>query len=159
MKIVERRWRQYAASEKNMGVILSRKKLTEVSDGSLKGYADEDYFLYHVITDSGGNVELLLKGKEKKFVAAFDCETAAKNAVIGWECDDEDGNLWKIKDEDRCNPYPYRIEELEALLRSVVNYETDLENRESTENARETLKEMGFSEEQMRYFGLPEIIE
>lgn len=56
------------------------------------------------------------------------------------------------------NPYPYRIEELEALLRSVVNYETDLENRESTENARETLKEMGFSEEQMRYFGLPEIV-
>lgn len=142
-----------------MGVILSRKKLTEIFDGTMKGYADEDYFLYHVITDPSGNVELLLKGKDKKFVGAFDCEIAAKNAVIGWGCEDEDGNLWKIKDEDRRNSNPYSIDELEALLRSVVNYEVDLENRESTENAMETLKEMGFSEEQMRYFGMPEIIE
>ena len=50
--------------------------------------------------------------------------------------------LWKCK-------HPYSIEELESLLRSVVDYEA-----EEGEYARRNLADMGFSEEQMDFFGL-----
>lgn len=50
--------------------------------------------------------------------------------------------LWKCK-------HPYSIEELENLLRNVVDYEA-----EEGEYARGNLADMGFSDEQMHFFGL-----
>ena len=46
---------------------------------------------------------------------------------------------------------PYSIEELEELLKNVVDYECG-----EGDMAAYNLEAMGFSEEQMLYFGLPE---
>ena len=45
--------------------------------------------------------------------------------------------------------HPYSINELESLLRNVVDFEA-----EEGEYARGNLADMGFSEEQMEFFGL-----
>lgn len=53
------------------------------------------------------------------------------------------------------NEHPYTIEELESLLESVVDYALG----DGVEFARENLYSMGFSDEQMRFFGFPEEID
>ncbi len=53
--------------------------------------------------------------------------------------------------------HPYSISRLENILARVVDYECEeLESGEGTGGAREHLSSMGFSEEEMVYFGFPE---
>lgn len=71
-------------------------KLNEQYIETWHGYADEPYSIYQIYTSKGGGAALLLKGKDHKFVAAFDCIEKARDAIIGYPQSDQDGNEWRL---------------------------------------------------------------
>ncbi len=65
---------------------------------------------------------------------------------------------WEEKlSQDIDVPQPFGLRRMECLLRGVVNYEvSQYESGEGTELAAQNLREMGFSTEEMSFFGFPE---
>ncbi|MCM1237234.1 MAG: hypothetical protein NC489_44770 [Ruminococcus flavefaciens] len=53
--------------------------------------------------------------------------------------------------------HPYSVERLEGILAGVIDYECEeMASGEGTDYAEMNLSAMGFSEEEMRFFGFPE---
>lgn len=62
--------------------------------------------------------------------------------------------------QDAGLPQPYSMHRLEHLLTNVVDYEISrCENGEGTEQAGRNLMDMGFSREEMVFFGFPETVQ
>lgn len=74
--------------------------------------------------------------------------------ALGIDLSKED---WEEKlSQDIDVPQPFGLRHMECLLRGVVNYEvSQYESGEGTEQAAQNLREMGFSAEEMSFFGLP----
>lgn len=72
-------------------------KLNEQYIKTWRGYADESLSIYSIYTSKGGGAALLLKGKDHKFVAAFDTIEEAGDAIIGYPMEDQEGNQWRLE--------------------------------------------------------------
>ena len=72
-------------------------KINELYIETWEGYADELLHIYQVCTSKGGGMVLLLKGKNRKFVAAFDTISDARDAIVGYPVTDQQGNQWRLE--------------------------------------------------------------
>lgn len=72
-------------------------KLNEQYIETWEGYADEHLSIYHIYTSKGGGAALVFKGKDHKFVAAFDNIETARDAIIGYPVTDQDGKQWSLE--------------------------------------------------------------
>ena len=73
-------------------------KLIEQYIKTYRGYVDELYVIYRIFTSKGSGAALLLKGKDHKFVAAFDTIDEAVDAILGYHVTDQEGNQWRLED-------------------------------------------------------------
>lgn len=60
-------------------------------------HEDKNYYIYQVVLPGGKSVTFILEGTEKRFVAAFDCIDAARDAICGWPATDQEGNEWELE--------------------------------------------------------------
>lgn len=79
----------------------------------------------------------------------------AELKALGIDLSRED---WEEKlPQDIGVPQPFGLRRMEYLLRGVMDYEVSrCESGEGTEQAARNLREMGFSAEEMSFFGFPE---
>lgn len=73
-------------------------KLTEMFISRMEGFADEPLCIYQVYTSKGRAGTLVLKGPDRKFVAAFDCIDDAREAILGYPVDDQEGGQWRFEE-------------------------------------------------------------
>lgn len=78
----------------------------------------------------------------------------AELKALGIDLSKED---WEEKlSQDIDVPQTFGLRHMECLLRGVVNYEvSQYESGDGTEQAAQNLREMGFSAEEMSFFGFP----
>lgn len=72
-------------------------KLTEMFISRMEGFADEPLCIYQVYTSKGCAGTLVLKGPDRKFVATFDCIDDAREAILGYPVDNQEGGQWQME--------------------------------------------------------------
>lgn len=99
-----------------------------------------------------------VNGEESHVIAAVDMETG--KVFYGDPAAREDDAAQELIQAfigEAKRKHPYSIERLENILACVVDYECEeLASGEGTSGAMKNLLSMGFSEEEMMYFGFPE---
>lgn len=63
----------------------------------MEGFANEPIYIYQVYTSKGCTETLVLKGPDRKFVAAFDCIDDAREAILEYPMDDQEGGQWQME--------------------------------------------------------------